>query len=86
MERVEPLEEEVSVVRYCDVMSIAIYSALRIHEYGGKEVGLRLRRVGVQVDFLNLQNVVCWVAAEVQRVVARHLVLLLDGDLVAAHP
>ena len=50
------------------------------------ERDVRLGWVGAKVHLLNLQDVVGWVAAKVQRVVARHLVLLLDDDLVAAHP
>lgn len=47
---------------------------------------IRLRWVGVQVRLLDRQDVVLWVAAEVERVVAGHFVLFLDGDLVTAHP
>jgi hypothetical protein len=48
-------------------------------------VDARLGWVGVEVDLVNLQNVVCWVGAEVQRVVARHLEFLLHRYLVG-HP
>lgn len=44
---------------------------------------IRLGWVGGQIDLLDLQDVVGWVAAEVEGVVSRHLVLLLDRNLVA---
>jgi hypothetical protein len=50
----------------------------------GRDV--RLRGVGRYVDLFNRQDVVGWVAAEVERVVAGDLVVFLDPDLVAAHP
>jgi len=46
----------------------------------------RLGWVRVNVRLLDLQDVVRWVTAEVERVVAGHLVFFLDGDLVTAHP
>jgi hypothetical protein len=52
----------------------------------GAMADVRLGWVRVQIRLLNLQDVVGWVAAEVERVVAGHLVLFLDGDLVTAHP
>lgn len=50
------------------------------------KANLRLGWVGVQVDILNLQNIVCWVATEVQRVVARDLEFFLDSELITTHP
>lgn len=47
---------------------------------------VRLGRVGAKVDLLDGKDVVGWVAAKVQRVFARHLVLFLYDDLVASHP
>jgi len=40
--------------------------------------------VGAQIDLFNLEQVVCWITAEVQGVVARDLVLLLDYNLAVA--
>lgn len=45
---------------------------------------IRPRWVGAQIDLFNLEDVVCWVAAEVQWVVARYFVLLFNCDLVAS--
>ena len=45
---------------------------------------LRLRRVGVQVDALEVEDIILWVVAVVQRVVARNGERVVEGDLGAA--
>lgn len=47
---------------------------------------VRSRWVRVQIHAIDLDKVVLWVAAEVERVVAWDLEFVLDGDLVAANP
>lgn len=49
-------------------------------------VNVRLGWVGVDIGFLDLQDVIRWVAAEVQWVIAGHFVFLFDRDLVTADP
>jgi hypothetical protein len=49
-------------------------------------VNVRLGWVGVDIGLLDLQDVVRWVATEVQWVIAGHFVFLFDRDLVTADP
>ena len=48
-----------------------------------ERANVRHRRIWTQVHLLNLRNVVLGIAAEVQRVVARNLPILVDNDLAA---
>ena len=50
------------------------------------EEDVRLGWVGVEVGLLNLENIIGWVAAEVEWIVSWHLVLLLDCYLVTSEP
>lgn len=47
-------------------------------------VDVRHRRVRTQIHLLDLHNIVLGVAAEIQRVIARNLQILVDNDLATA--
>ena len=52
----------------------------------GRQGDVRLGWVGAKVDLLDGEDVVGRVGAEVQWVVAWHLVFFLHHDLIASHP